>query len=100
MRDWVATLEGFIDGKLFKWRKIPKVENGASVQLAWQWEQTRISMNIFWKDGMELAVFSFTSPLIDHVYRLFGLTDKTFDKIMDRVGNLAQVTMYPLIDQE
>lgn len=98
MREWIASLEEVIDNKMKKWRKIPKVENGESVQLAWQWEQTRISMNIFWEEKKEIVHMSYTSPRTDHDYRWHGLTDSTFNKIMDRVGNLAQVTMYPTID--
>lgn len=98
MREWVAQLEAIIDAKLIKWRKVPKVENGESLQLAWQWEQTRLSMFIFWEDQKELVTFFFSSPRIDHSFRWHGLNDKTFDKIMDRVGNLAQVTMYPPMD--
>ncbi len=74
------------------------MENGESVQLAWQWEQTRISMNIFWEEKKETVHLSCTSPRTDHDYRWHGLTDNTFNKIMDRVGNLAQTTMYPAKD--
>lgn len=98
MREWVASLEEVVDNKLKKWRKIPKVENGESVQLAWQWEQTRISMNVFWEDHKETVNLFYTSPRIDHSYRWHALSDQTFNRIMDRVGNLAQVTMYPTID--
>lgn len=98
MREWVASLEEIIDNKLNKWRKIPKVENGEAVQLAWQWEQTRLSMNIFWEDHKEGVNVEYTSPRTDHSFRWHGLNDKTFNKIMDRTGNLAQTTMYPAID--
>lgn len=98
MRDWIASLEEVIDNKLNKWRKIPKVENGESVQLAWQWDQTRLSMNIFWEDQKENVNLYYGSPRTDHAYRWHGLNDLTFNKIMDRVGNLAQVAMYPPID--
>jgi len=97
MRDWIASLEEIIDNKLKKWRKSPKVENGEAVQFAWQWEQTRISMNVFWEDHKETVNLSYTSPRADHFFRWHGLTDGTFNNIMDRVGNLAQVTMYPTI---
>lgn len=98
MREWVASLEEIIDNKLKKWRKVPKVENGESVQLAWQWEQTRLSLNVFWEDHKEGVNLSYTSPRTDHSYRWNGLTDGTFNRIMDRAGNLAQVAMYPLGD--
>lgn len=98
MREWVASLEEVIDNKLKKWRKIPKVENGEAVQLAWQWEQTRISIDIFWEDKKETVNFSYTSPRTDHFHRWHGLDDKSFNQIMDRIGNLAQITMHPVID--
>lgn len=97
MRDWVASLEEVIDNKLKKWRKIPKVENGESLQLAWQWEQTRMSISIFWEDHQETINFSYTSPRIDHSYLWHGLNGNSFNKVMDRVGNLAQITMHPPI---
>lgn len=98
MRDWVASLEEVIDNKLKKWRKENKIENGESVQLRWQFEQTHIHLDIFWEDKKESVNFKYMSPRIDHSYQWDGLTDKTFNRIMDRVGNLAQVTMYPPID--
>lgn len=95
MREWVCSLEEVVDNKLKKWRKIPRVENGEAVQLAWQWEQTRLSMNVFWEDHQETLCLEYTSPRTDHSYRWHHLDDNTFNKTMDRVGNLAQVTMYP-----
>lgn len=98
MREWVASLEEVIDHKLQKWRKIPKVENGESVQLAWQWDQTRVTLNIFWEDQKETVNLQYTSPRVGHTYHWHGLADKTFNRVMDRVGNLAQITMHPPID--
>lgn len=100
MRDWVATLEEMVDLKLMKWRKIPKVENGEAVQLAWQWEQTRLSLNVFWEDGKEMATLSYTSPRTDHGFRLHGLNNRTFNRLQDRIGNLAMSAMHPSIDPE
>lgn len=98
MREWVCSLEEIVDNKLKKWRKIPKVENGKSVQLAWQWDQVRMSMNIYWPDHTEAVYFSYTSPPEDHFFRWHMLDDKTFNRVTDRVGNLAMVAMYPAID--
>src|SRR5580693_113568 len=98
MRDWIVSLETVADNKLVKWRKIPKVENGEAVQLAWQWDQTRIALNVFWEDGKELVNMQYTSPRISHTYSWHGLGDRTFNKVMDRLGNLAQITMHPPID--
>lgn len=100
MREWVCSLEEIIDNKLNKWRKVPKVENGESVQLAWQWEQARFSLNVFWEDHKETICLEYTSPRTDHSYRWHGLSDATFNKVVDRVGNLAQVAMHPPIDPE
>lgn len=98
MRDWVTSIEEVIDNKLKKWRKVPKVENGEAVQLAWQWEQVRLSINIFWEDQKEMVVLSYCSPRTDHTYRWHGLSDGTFNNVMDRTGNLAQTAMYPTIN--
>lgn len=100
MREWVSDFESVVDTKLKKWRKIPKVENGEAVQLAWQWEQTRIVINIFWEDNKELIRMEYTTPRLHHNYNWHGLNDKSFDKAMDRVGNLAQVTMHPPIGSQ
>lgn len=97
MRDWVASLEEVIDNKLTKWLKIPKFENGESVQLRWQYEQTHVQLDIFWEDQKELVSLHYVSPRIDHGYRWSGLSDRTFNKVCDRIGNLAQITLYPPI---
>lgn len=98
MREWVSSLEEVIDNKLRKWRKEPKIENGEAVQLAWQYEQTHIQLDVFWEDKKETVNMQYLSPRIDHSYQWHGLDDRTFNKVMDRVGNLAQVTMHPPID--
>lgn len=98
MRDWVASLEEVIDNKLKKWKKFPRMENGESVQLRWQWEQTHIHLDIFWEDQKESTHLHYLSPRADHSYQWSGLNDKTFNRIMDRVGNLAQMAMFPIID--
>ncbi len=98
MREWVASLEGILDNKLKKWRKHYRIEDGEAIQLEWQFEQTRMQLDIFWEDKQETILLSYTSPRIDHSYRWHGLTDKTFNKVMDRIGKLAQVTMSPPID--
>jgi hypothetical protein len=98
MREWVAALEDVVDNKLNKWKKEPKMENGEAVQLRWTWEQTHIHIDIFWMDGHESLNLQYLSPRIDHHYRWHGLDDRSFNNVMDRVGNLAQVTMHPPID--
>jgi hypothetical protein len=98
MRDWVASLEGIIDNKLRKWKKENRIENGEAVQLRWQFEQTHVHMDIFWRDKQESITLKYIGPRASHEYLWHGLDDRTFNKICDRVGNLAQVTMYPPID--
>lgn len=100
MRDWVASLEEVVDNKLKKWLKFPKHENGDAVQLRWQFEQTHFHMDIFWEDHKELIVLQYVSPRVDHAFRWHGLNDATFNKIVDRVGNLAVAAMYPMKDPE
>ena len=95
MREWICSLETVIDNKLKKWRKGLKVENGEAVQLHWQWEQTHLQINIFWEHSKETVKLKYASPRGDFGFFWHGLNDKTFNKVMDRVGNLAQVTMYP-----
>lgn len=98
MRIWVSSLEEIVDNKLKKWKKDPKIENGEAIQLRWQFEQSHIMMDIFWEDHQETVHFQFLSPRTSHRFEWHGLTAKTLNKVMDRVGNLAQITMYPPID--
>lgn len=98
MRDWVSSLEDVLDNKLRKWIKEPKIENGEAVHLRWQFEQTHIRIDIFWEDHKETVTMKCTSPRASHDYLWHGLTDRTFNKVMDRTGNVAQVIMHPPID--
>lgn len=98
MRDWVATLELAVDNKLKKWKKDPKIENGEAIQLRWQFEQTHFVINIFWEDQKEAIHLDYFNPRVSHRYAWHGLILRTFTKVMDRVGNLAQITMCPPID--
>src|SRR4051812_2808275 len=95
MRDWIANLELVIDNKLRKWKKESRIENGEAVQIEWQFNLTHIILDIFWEDAKERVHMSYHHPRASLRYEWDGLTDKTFNKIMDRVGNLAQITMYP-----
>lgn len=98
MRDWVSSLEEIIDNKLKKWKKESKIENGRVVQVEWQFELTHIIIDIFWFDNEELIRLKYFSPTYDHHYTWHGLSNQTFNKIQDRIGNLAQMTMYPTLD--
>lgn len=100
MREWVASLEGIIDNKLRKWKKESKIENGEAVQVRWQYEQTHIIIDIFWEDDKEAVHLHYIAPRASHRFTWHGLSDKTFNRVMDRVGNLAQVTMYPPIEPD
>jgi hypothetical protein len=98
MREWVSALEEVVDNKLTKWRKETRIENGEMVQIEWQFEQTHIILNIFWEDHKELVQVHYLGPHADHRFTWNGLSDKTFNKVMDRIGNLAQITQTPPID--
>lgn len=98
MREWVASLEEVIDNKLKKWKRESRIENGEAVQVEWQYEQTHILLDIFWQDGSESVHLHYFSPRAYHNFLWHGLIDRTFNKVMDRVGNLAQITMYPPLD--
>ncbi len=98
MREWVCALEGVLDNKLRKWLKSSRIENGEVVQLKYQFEQTHIILDIFWHDEEETASLVYSGPRAKHQFVWHGLTDRTFNKVMDRVGNLAQLTMTPPID--
>lgn len=98
MRDWVAALEQVIDNKLKLWKKESRIENGRVVQVEWQFEQTHIIIDIFWFDKEELIRLKYFSPIDDHHFTWHGMTDRTFNRVQDRIGNLAQITMYPPVD--
>lgn len=98
MREWVASLEEVVDNKLIKWRKGNPVENPEAVSLQWQFEQSLMIITITWNDRQETVIFHCVGPTTCHRYIYFGLTNKTFNKICDRVGNLAQIIMHPPID--
>lgn len=98
MRDWIASLETLVDKKLSGWDKLRKWENGEVVHLMWQWEQTIIKMDVFWEDKKEVIRLKYISPREDHDFMWDGLSDRTFNKIQDRVGNLAMRAMHPPID--
>ena len=95
MREWVAALEEVIDNKLKQWKKESRIENGECVQVEWQFEQTHIIIDIFWHDHEETVHLQYFGPRAKHAFTWHGLNDKTFNRVMDRVGNLAQITMHP-----
>lgn len=100
MRDWVSSLEEIIDNKLKKWKKESRIENGEVVQVEWQFEQTHIILDIFWHDGEELIHLALFSPRDKHNFTWHGLTDRTFNKVQDRIGNLLTVMLNPPLDIE
>ncbi len=97
MRQWVLALEIAVDNKLKKWKKESRIENGEVTQVEWQFEQTHLILDIFWHDHEETVVLQYFAPRAKHDFTWHGLNDKTYDKVMDRVGNLAQITMHPPI---
>ena len=98
MREWLATVEGAIDKKLKKWSKGSKIENGEAVQFNWQFEQTHFIIDVFWEDGQETVKLHYLGPRVHQQFTWHGLNAVTFDKIMDRVGNLAMLNAYPAFD--
>ncbi len=100
MREWIASLEEMADNKLKKWRKESKIENGEAIQLRWQFEQSHIILDVFWEDKKETVHFQYHSPRASHRFEWPGLTDVTFNKVQDKIGNLAMITMHPPLDPE
>lgn len=100
MRDWVLSVEGMIDHKLKNWDKHRRWENGEAIHLLWQWEQTLLKLDIFWEDGKETVRFRYIAPRESPDFMWHGLNSQTFNKIQDRVGNLAMATMHPIKDPE
>lgn len=99
MRDWVSSLEAAIDKKLaHKWKKEDKHENGESVHMCWQFEQTHFRLTVFWEDTKELVRLTCEGPRDEHKFTIHGLNNKTWNRVIDRVGNLAQVIQHPPID--
>lgn len=94
-KEWSDSLEVSLDRKLLKWVKGPKIENGEAVHFGWQFEQTHIFLDIFWQDHQESVHFTYVNPRTTQRYEWNKLDDNVIDRIMDRVGNLAQVTMHP-----
>ncbi len=97
-KEWILSLEEMINNKLKKWDKHQKWENGEMVHLMWQWEQTIIKVDIFWEDKKEIVRLKFIGPREDHDFMYDGLTDKTFNNLQDRIGNLAMRIMHPAIE--
>ena len=95
MREWVTSLEGMLDNKLKNWDKHRKWENGEAIHLMWQWEQTIIKLDVFWEDAKEVIRLKLISPRSFYDFMWDGLNDRTFNKIQDRVGNLAMAIMHP-----
>lgn len=91
--DWTIELEEMVDTKLKKWKKDDPVRSVQSVQYRWQFHQTHILLDVF-KDVLH---FTYHNPRAHQRFEWYGLTDETFDRVQDKVGNLAQITMHPPI---
>lgn len=94
-KEWVVTLEAAIDKRLAKWLKGNTIENGEAVHFGWQFEQTHMLLDIFWEDGKEAVHFTYINPRTTQRFEWHKLDKHVIDRIMDRVGNLAQATMHP-----
>lgn len=91
MREWVAELESRIDKSLKKWKKLSRIENGRVVQLQWQFELAHIIMDVYWHDNDEHIELECKCARLNWNHEFEGLTDKTMDRVMDRIGNFAQI---------
>jgi hypothetical protein len=98
MREWLSSLEAAIDNKLKNWRKSSRIENGEVVQIEHQFLQTHIIIDVFWHDHQETVHLQYFGPRAKHSFTWHGLNNHTFNKILDRIGNLAQITMHPVVD--
>lgn len=98
MREWVSSLEELIDNQFKTWKKESRIENGEAVQIEWQFEQAHIVIDVFWRDGQELVILNLFAPRIKHTFTWHGLNEQTKNRVLDRVGNLAQYILHPPID--
>jgi|SRR5882724_4410129 len=99
MREYVANLEECIDRSLKLWKKLVNIENGEVVHLSWQFEQTILIIDVFWKDGDEGINLQILHPRQRYQYEWTGLTPVSLDNLVDRVGNIAQKIMYRRPDE-
>lgn len=91
MREYLVDLETRIDEMLKKWKKVSRVENGEVVQIVWQFEQSFIAIDIYWLDGDEAIEIECKRPRMKTEHKWRGLTLSTLTRVMDRVGNFAQI---------
>lgn len=97
-KEWATVLGAAIDKKLAKWLKGPRIENGEAFHFGWQFEQTHMFLDIFWEDGKEAVHFTYVGPRATQRFEWHKLDKNVINRIMDKVGNLAQVTMHPYKD--
>lgn len=100
MREFLADLETRIDRALRKWKKNSRVENNEVAQIEWQFEQAHIILDVFWRDGNERINIECRNPLTIWKHQWEGLTGKTADNAMDRLGNFAQIVQIQSRDNE
>lgn len=94
MREYLAGLEARIEKSLKLWKKTTKIENGEVCQLAYQFEQAHIFIDVFWLDGDEGINVECRSPRLHQKHEWSGLTEDTADRVMDLIGNYAQKVQY------
>ncbi len=94
MRDFISELESCVDKSLKLWKKLSHIENGEVVNIVWQFEQSLIIIDVFWKDGDEGVNLQILHPRHRHHYEWSGLSADTIYKVIDRIGNVAQLIMY------
>lgn len=98
MREYVSRLETCLDRSLRLWKKIDHIEDGDAVRLSWEFELTFIIVDVFWLDGDEGVNLQISHPRQRYQFEWSGLTQETLDRLVDRVGNIAQTIMYRPLD--
>lgn len=91
MREKIAELETRADTSLWKWKKSSRIENGEVVQIAWQFEQAHVILDMFWHDDDEHVNLECRTPRMHSMHEWKGFSESVYDNVMDRIGNFAQV---------
>lgn len=91
MRIFIAELERQIEKALQKWKQASRMEDGSVVQIEYQFEQSHVELDIFWKDSDERLSIVCRTPHMTRKDNFKGLDAHTIKAVMDRVGNFAQI---------
>ena len=86
----MSDLEDRIDKSLKKWKKFTRIEDKNLAQFEWQFGLARVIVDCFWGTNERIKLECHCSR-IDWKHEWDGLTGKTAQKVMDRIGNFAQI---------